>query len=713
MSLTALPVIISAMGTLGLGFFVYTRDKKKELYRTFLFLCLILTVWNINILGLIIAPNEHFAWYWAKIFAIGLVLIPPGVLRLILAFTEYKGKFERQMLYVSYGVALLFSILNLSGLFVNEFFKVGNKYFPRAGLMFQLYILNFVLFIGYALLLVFRKYRETASGIKRNQIGYFLVAGLLTVLVGSTNFLPSLGIKIYPIGNMATIILTGIFGYAIVKHRLMDIEVVIRKSVVYAALTASITAIYVIIVGVFHGVFGITRFAQGSLLVNALAAMIIALSFQPLRNRIQRTVDKLFFKDKYDYHKTLKDLSGAVTSIFSLDKLLNLIVNKVTEVMHIDRGCLMLWDKQAEKFRIKVGKGLRKKVFDKICFTRGDFLVEWLEREKRIFSREEIEIFLSRKESSGMDSKRQKEFNDTLDKLKEVGAALCIPLMVKGRLIAIFSLDNKMSGDKFTSEDLELLSTVANQAAIAIENAKLYQEMREMEKNLHRADKLTALGTLASSIAHEIRNPLVSIKTFTQLAPRKFNSQDFLDKFQTIVPEELERMETILNQLLSFGRPSQPEFYPISVEEVIDSILTLMNTELSKSNIEVIKLYGKNVPQIMADGEQLKQVFMNIVLNAIQAMPEGGDLRIITGLEQEFIDSDTSVFVAIKFEDTGCGIPQENLNDLFNPFFTTKNGGSGLGLSISHRIIKEHSGHINVESKEGEGTTFTVKLPLN
>ncbi|MFB0562715.1 MAG: ATP-binding protein [Candidatus Lokiarchaeia archaeon] len=713
MSLTILPVIITAVGNLGLGLFVYTRNKKNDLYKAFLSLCLILTVWSTNILGLIIAPTENFAWYWAKIFAIGLVLIPPGVLRLMLAFTEYKGKSEKQMLYASYGAALVFSILNLSGLFVSEFFKVDKQYFPRAGLIFQLFILNFIFFMGYALLLVFRKYKETTSGIKRNQIAYFLMAASLTVLVGSTNFLPSFGIKIYPMGNMATIFFTSIVAYAIVKHRLMDIEVVIRKSVVYASLTASITAIYAIIVGVFHGVFGITRFTQGSLLVNGLAAMVIAVSFQPLRNRIQRAVDKLFFKDKYDYYKTLKDLSGAVTSILSLDRLLNLIVNKVTEVMHIDRGSLMLWDEEREEFRIKIAKGLRREVFDKISFTRGNYLVQWLETEKRIFSREEIEIFRRKEESSGMDSKRQKEFNETLDKLKELGAMLCIPLMVKGGLIGIFSLDNKMSGDMFTSEDLELLSTIANQAAIAIENAKLYEEMREIEKSLHRADKLAALGTLASSIVHEIRNPLVSIKTFTQLATRKFNNRDFLNMFQTIVPEELERLENILNQLLNFGRSSQPEFHSINIEEVIDSILSLMNTELSKSNIKVIKLYGKDVPQIVADGEQLKQVFMNIVLNAIQAMPEGGNLRIITSLGQEVVVSDTADFVTIKFEDTGCGISQENLNNLFSPFFTTKNGGTGLGLSISRRIIEEHKGHIHVESKEGKGTSFTIGLPLN
>jgi len=712
MSLSTLPVIISALGNLGLGIFVYTRNKKNDLYRTFLLLCLILTVWNINILGLIIAPDENFAWYWAKIFGIGLMLIPPGALRLILAFIEYRGKFEKQILYASYGSALVFSILNLSGFFVSEFFKVSNQYFPRAGLIFELYMVNFILFIGDGLFLAFRKYKETTSGIKRNQIAYFLVAALLTVLVGSTNFLPSFRIKIYPIGNTNNMVFTSIVAYAIVKHRLMDIEVVIKKSVVYAALTVSITAIYAIIVGVFYGVFGITRFAQGSLLVNGLAAMIIALSFQPLRNRIQTMVDKLFFKDRYDYHKTLKDFSRAVTSILSLDRLLNLIVNKVTEIMHIDKGCLMLWDKELEEFKIKFGKGLRKEVFDKISFKRNSYLVKWLEREKRIFSIEEIEIFPGRKEFSKTDSE-EKEFYETLDKLEEMGAMLCIPLMVKGRLIAIFTLDNKMSGDMFTSEDLELLSTVANQAAIAIENAKLYEEMREMEKSLHQADKLAALGTLASSIAHEIRNPLVSIKTFTQLAPRKFNSRDFLDKFQTIVPEELERMEYILNQLLDFGRFSQPEFHFLNVEEIIDSILSLMNMELSKSNIGVVKLYGKDVPQIMADGEQLKQVFMNIVLNAIQAMPEGGNLRIITSIEQESVDGDISDFVAVKFEDTGCGISEENLSNLFNPFFTTKNGGSGLGLSISRRIIKEHNGHINVASKVGKGTAFTIKLPLN
>jgi len=712
MNLHALPVIISAIGNLGLGLFVYTKSKINHLHRAFLFICVVLTVWNINTLGLIIARNENFAWYWAKIFAIGLTLIPPGVLRVMVAFTEYRGKLEKTMLRSSYGLGLAFSILNFCGLFVTGFFKIGSQYFPRAGLTYQLFMFNLIVFVGYAILLVFRKHKEATSGMKRNQIKYFLLAVLLTAIVGSTNFLQSFGIKIYPVGNMATIISTSIVAYAIVKHRLMDIEVVIKKSVVYAALTVSITAIYAIIVGVFHGIFGITRFAQGSLLVNALAAMVIALSFQPLRNKFQRTVDRLFFRDRYDYHKTLKDLSGAVTSILSLEKLLNVIVTSVTEVMHIDKGSLILWDKKAEEFRIKFGKGLRKETIDRVSFKKGNHIIEWLEREKKIFSLEEIEGLQRRKEFSTIEDKRERELFETLGKLKEIGAMLCIPLMVKGRLIAILSLDNKMSGDMFNAEDFELLSTVANQAAIAIENAMLYEEMREMEKDLHRADKLAAVGTLASSIAHEIRNPLVSIKTFAQLVPRKFNNRDFLDKFNSIVPEEMERLENILNQLLNFGRPSEPEFHSINVVEVIDTILELMSTELSQSNIQVIKLYGNDVPQIMADGEQLKQVFMNLVLNAIQAMPEGGSLRVITALRRELAGRNISDCVNIEFQDTGCGISEKNLDNLFSPFFTTKEGGTGLGLSISRRIIEEHNGDISVESELGKGTTFTIKLPV-
>jgi len=711
--LPSLPVAISALANLCLGLFVYTRDKTNQLYRAFLFLCLVLMVWNINIFGLIIAPDEHFAWYWAKIFGLGLILSPPVSLSFILVFTEYRGKLEKGILYASCVTAIVFTVLKLSGIFVSGFFKVGNVYFPRAGFIFELFILNFIIFVGYAISLVFRKWKQTSSRVKRNQIGYFLLAAFLIVIVGSTNFLQSFKIRIYPIGNMATIIFTSIIAYAIVKHRLMDIEVVIKKSVVYGALTVSITAIYAIIVGVFHGIFGITRFGQGSLLVNALAAMVIALSFQPLRNKFQRTVDKLFFRDRYDYHKTLKDLSGAVTSILSLEKLLNVIVGNVTEVMHISRGSLLLWDKKAEEFRIRFGKGLRKETIDRVSFRKGDYFIEWLEREKKIFSPEEIEALHRNKEFSTVEDKKERELFETLGKLKEIGAMLCVPLMVKGRLIAIFGLDNKMSGDMFSAEDFELLSTVANQAAIAIENAMLYEEMREMEKSLHRADKLAAIGTLASSIAHEIRNPLVSIKTFTQLALRKFNNRDFLDKFKAIVPEEMERLENILNQLLNFGRPSEPEFHSINVEEVIDTILSLMNTELSQSNIQVIKLYGNDVPQIMADGEQLKQVFMNLVLNAIHAMPEGGSLKVITALGQELAGRNISDYISIELQDTGGGIPEKNLDNLFSPFFTTKERGTGLGLSISRRIIEEHNGRINVKSELGKGTTFTIKLPVD
>ena len=221
------------------------------------------------------------------------------------------------------------------------------------------------------------------------------------------------------------------------------------------------------------------------------------------------------------------------------------------------------------------------------------------------------------------------------------------------------------------------------------------------------ADKLSALGVLASSIAHEIKNPLVSIKTFTQLLPRRFESKEFREKFSKLIPKELERLESVLHELLDFTRPSQAKLKKTNIEGIINNILLLVENEAIRNNVRIIREYG-DPPEVMADEEKLKQVFMNIVLNAIHAMPAGGNLTIATRLK---VKGEKLKVAEISFRDTGKGIPPDHIKDLFSPFFSTKEDGTGLGLSISKRIIKEHDGAIRVESEQGKGTTFFVELP--
>ena len=707
--------IVAVIVNISLAIFVYLRNKNNAINVTFALMGLYFSIWAFAVFGLHIVDSAIAALYWSRIAFFTVFFIPSGFLHFVLVLTRSLTKTNKKILYLSYGIAVIFLILNWMGLFVTEFIKVGVKYTPKAETPYIIWMLNFVFWLFYGLLILLSRYRTTEDARERNQIKYLFIAASIAIIFSLTNGLLSFRIKVYPLGGVAAIIYPSIVAYAIVKHQLMDIRVAISKGLVYATLVGVITATYILTVGVFQGILGSTLFKQVSFFVNALAAMIIAATFQPLKNRIHFTVDKIFFKEKYNPQKILKEFTWALSSLIEADKISNLLINTATENLHIAKSSVFLAEKESGKLKINTAKGLparpgNEETIEKIYFEKDEFLPQWLKEKNKIFIREEFEFRLARQEFNPTE-----EITQILNKLKELEADLSIPLKIKDELVGIFNLSNKMSGEMFTPEDLELFTTLANQAAIAIENARLYEEMRELEKNLHRADKLTALGTLASNIAHEIKNPLVAIKTFTQLFPEKFNDPEFQKKYNQIVPRELERLEDILHELLNFSRPAKEVTKPVEVKKVIDEILLFMDNEISKNGVRIIKEYQENLPKILTNPDQMKQVFLNLILNALQAMPEGGSLKISARMvipTNRQDDIRESKFVEIRFSDTGYGIPEENLKNLFKPFFSTKEDGTGLGLAIVKQIIKDHNGTIEVVSTLNQGTTFQIKLPL-
>ena len=258
---------------------------------------------------------------------------------------------------------------------------------------------------------------------------------------------------------------------------------------------------------------------------------------------------------------------------------------------------------------------------------------------------------------------------------------------------------------------MELLSTLANQAAIAIENARLYENLKQSQDTLRRADRLSSLGLLTAGLAHEIRNPLVAIRTFTQLLPERYNDAEFREGFQGLALKEVDRICGLINDLLSFARPSRPNVAEENMSDVVDGIARILETEAKEKGVEIARDFGHDLPKVWIDREQMKQVFMNLILNAIQAMREGGSIFISTRLISRDEAGHSGQFVQVEVRDTGIGIPAENLDHIFDPFFTSKDEGSGLGLSISHQIVQEHGGYVTVESKLDVGTTFFVNLP--
>jgi len=224
-----------------------------------------------------------------------------------------------------------------------------------------------------------------------------------------------------------------------------------------------------------------------------------------------------------------------------------------------------------------------------------------------------------------------------------------------------------------------------------------------LEREINRNERLAALGQLSAGIAHEVRNPLTAIRGFTQLLPTRYDDPSFRDKFVNIMMNETERLKKIVDELLTFARPGQPNITKNKLNTTIERLLLLIKNTAIKQNVEITDSISSGI-EFYYDENQIEQALINIMLNAIQAMPDGGKLKVTALINEENL-------IEIDVEDTGKGMSDDEKKNLFNPFFTTKDHGTGLGMSITHKIIEEHNGSIRVESHLGKGTLIRILLP--
>ena len=242
--------------------------------------------------------------------------------------------------------------------------------------------------------------------------------------------------------------------------------------------------------------------------------------------------------------------------------------------------------------------------------------------------------------------------------------------------------------------------------------------LKKLEMQVRRTDRLASLGTLSAGMAHEIKNPLVTIKTFTELLPERYEDTNFRDTFSELVGHEVQRIDSIVNQLLRFARPAKPVLQPAAVHPVLEQSMRLIDQQLKKKDIRLVKRLQAASDETRLDTPQFEQALVNFLLNAIDATPEGGSLTLITktvsatNIPNRWQSAETTQYIRISIADTGQGIPPENLSRIFDPFFTTKDHGTGMGLAVAHGIIEEHNGVVEVESTVGEGAVFHILLPL-
>jgi signal transduction histidine kinase len=297
---------------------------------------------------------------------------------------------------------------------------------------------------------------------------------------------------------------------------------------------------------------------------------------------------------------------------------------------------------------------------------------------------------------------------------QHVRCRLAIPLLNRGRLIAFALLQSESPTESADAWNVEFLMAVAQSAANALDSLLAHEDLRQSQALMRRTDRLRSLETMAGGFAHEIRNPLTSIKTFIQLTPERKDDAEFIREFGHVVLDDVHRIERLIQEILDYTRYMAPQTTEEDVNGIVSSCLYFIEVKARSRGIEIEKKLSPGLPRVMLDQQQIKQVLLNMFLNAIDAMGErGGTLRVGTGVGPPL---EGTTAVQIDIEDTGRGISAENLEHIFDPFFTTKhesaeNEGTGLGLSIAHQIIREHRGSIHVRSTEGVGTAFRINLP--
>jgi signal transduction histidine kinase len=423
----------------------------------------------------------------------------------------------------------------------------------------------------------------------------------------------------------------------------------------------------------------------------------VTILFNRIKPQTERAVEQFLFRDRYDYRETLAKFSKAMVTILDLQSLSKSVFETITQTMGVEKASLFLWNEEKGVYSLFESKNINVTTANP-QLPKDDPLPHYLQKIGEIIVREEL--------AKGADIS---ELNDVIKKMSLLEAEVSLPLISKGQLIGMINLGYKFNKDIYSDEDIELLSTLANQTAVAIENARLYEDLKRSKSYIRRADRLASLGTLTAGLAHEIRNPLVAIKTLTQLLPDRLDDEEFRDQFLKIASGEVDRISSLVNELLDFARPSDPKLEFEDINTILDGMILLVSTETKKKQINILKSYASDLPPVLIDREQIKQVFLNILLNAIQATAENGRIMVKT---RAFMKPEGEPYAQIEFTDTGCGIPGEHLEEIFNPFFTTKSTGSGLGLSISHQIVQDHRGYIDVESQLERGSSFFINLPV-
>jgi PAS domain S-box-containing protein len=757
-----------------------------------------------------------FDWevYWASVVA--RLLQPALLLHFAMVFPERRTATVRQRLTLAgvYGLPALLLLVHIAVATQALGFVPSLEARVTLDQIELGYLGTYFLF---AAAIFLRSYRRTPSGLLRQQLkwvtggtlagtGPFLLLYIVPYFLGVT---PQVWMKLSAV-SLALIPLC--FGYAIIRYRLMDVDIIFRRGLAYTVAGSGVVAVYIALVAAIGALFH-TAWSSGIAGVGEIIAILVAaFIFQPFRDWIQGRLDRYFYRDRLDYRRTLIEFGRTLTNEVHLDPMLASVMDRISQTLLVDRIAIFLETPDAPGcYQLNRSMGLR-------ATTALD--LSFLDAEKSPFARGCLFYESPRASREPNPSVRQT--------LNELDLNYFIPCRIREHSVAVLGIGKTVDGDYLSSEDVELLFTIAGYVAIALDNSQLYSSLEQkaaqverlkdfseniveslnvgvlavdldgrieswntqleqligvprneavgrrldevlatdlvaeiaaheadervsslykfhlrnrtgrqlvvnvsiaplvgksgdrigrlilvdditqrirLEEQLLQSEKLTSLGLLAAGVAHEVNTPLAVISNYIQMLAKQLPEDDPRHALTDKIVKQTFRASEIVNNLLNFSRTGAAEFAEVNLNRVLEDTLSLVVHPFRTARVQVIQNLQGDLPPVLGSNNRLQQVFLNLFMNARDAMPSGGMLEVRTAGQNGSVE--------VEVTDTGMGISREHLNRIFDPFFTTKSSGrgTGLGLSVSYGIIKEHAGKIEVRSTPGKGTSFRLEFP--
>jgi signal transduction histidine kinase len=395
--------------------------------------------------------------------------------------------------------------------------------------------------------------------------------------------------------------------------------------------------------------------------------------------------------------ESLASVSQTINSTLNLDDALSVITREACVLMSAKMSSLMLLDDSQQWLDLRASHGAGEAYLHKPRLSVDESLLGVVVRRKKPLQVEDVQT-----------SNRYQSID--LARREGLVALLSVPLLYGGQAIGTLNIYTGQPYS-FSNEEIRILSALAELSAIAIEKARLYERLVDVEEQLRQNEKLSALGLLAAEVAHEIRNPLTVLKMLYHSLDLKFPPGDPRAKDARIIDQKIEHLNRIVEQVLAFARTTEPRLAPVNLNRLIAELALLVRHKLKHQNVQLLQQLDSRLPEVHGDGGQLEQAFLNLILNAAEAMPQGGTLRITSRVPR--VRQRSPTHVAIDFADSGQGMTEEQRRRAFtSPLTTTKRTGTGLGLAIVARVVENHRGKIKIKSRPGQGTTMTLLLPI-